>query len=113
MDLIHATDVLSSNIDFCPFSCKLGDYEIFIYGLGLSTCSDWNQVDFKIQKTFVETTSDDVWKNSNYIQKFSGKELFGLEDQITLQKLNKLRIPQCTSSASNRSVQTGFSLNLI
>src|SRR6266496_5702775 len=26
-------DVLSSNIDFCPFSCKLGDYEIFIYGL--------------------------------------------------------------------------------
>uniref|UniRef100_U9UH23 Uncharacterized protein n=1 Tax=Rhizophagus irregularis (strain DAOM 181602 / DAOM 197198 / MUCL 43194) TaxID=747089 RepID=U9UH23_RHIID len=122
-------DVLSSNIDFCPFSCKLGDYEIFIYGLGSSTRSDWNQAgngykssiihtykkraaifvseikddkcyiyiyqDFKIQKTFVGTTPDDVWKNSGYIQKFSGKELFGLEDQITLQKLNKLRIPQC------------------
>ncbi|CAB4376555.1 unnamed protein product [Rhizophagus irregularis] len=91
-------DVLSSNIDFCPFSCKLGDYEIFIYGLGSSTHSDWNQAgngykssiihtykkraaifvseikddkcyiyiyqDFKIQKTFVETTPDDIWKNS-------------------------------------------------
>ncbi|CAB4410646.1 unnamed protein product [Rhizophagus irregularis] len=123
------SDVLSSNIDFCPFSCKLGDYEIFIYGLGSSIRSDWNQAgngykssiihtykkraaifvseikddkcyiyiyqDFKIQKTFVGTTPDDVWKNSGYIQKFSGKELFGLEDQITLQKLNKLRIPQC------------------
>ncbi|CAB5217189.1 unnamed protein product [Rhizophagus irregularis] len=125
------SNVLSSNIDFCPFSCKLGDYKIFIYGLGLSTRSDWNQAgngykssiiytykkraaifvseieddkcyiyiyqDFKIQKTFVRTTPDDIWKNSNYIQKFSGKELFGLEDQITLQKLNKLRIPQCAS----------------
>ncbi|CAB5124315.1 unnamed protein product [Rhizophagus irregularis] len=128
-------DVLSSNIDFCPFSCKLSDYEIFIYGLGSSTRSDWNQAgngykssiihtykkraaifvseikddkcyiyiyqDFKIQKTFVGTTPDDVWKNSGYIQKFSGKELFGLEDQITLQKLNKLRIPQCASHEWN------------
>ncbi|UZO23826.1 uncharacterized protein OCT59_016156 [Rhizophagus irregularis] len=122
-------DVLSSNIDFCPFSCKLGDYEIFIYGLGSSTRSDWNQAgngykssiihtykkraaifvseikddkcyiyiyqDFKIQKTFVGTTPDDIWKNSGYIQKFSGKELFGLEDQITLQKLNKWDQNEC------------------
>ncbi|GES75262.1 hypothetical protein GLOIN_2v1834394 [Rhizophagus clarus] len=124
-------DVLLSNIDFCPFSCKVGEYEIFIYGLGSSTHSDWNKADngykssiihtykkraaifvseidddkcyvyiyqdFKIQKTFVGTTPDDVWKNSGFIQKFSGKELFGLEDQVTLQKLNNLRVPQCVS----------------
>jgi hypothetical protein len=125
-------DVLSSNINFCPFSCKLDEYEIFIYGLGSSTRSDWNKAgsgykssiihlykkrqaifvseiennncyihiyqDFKLQKTFVGATPDDVWKNSGYIQKFSGKQLFGLEDQVTLQKLRKLRIPQCASN---------------
>ncbi|CAB4437196.1 unnamed protein product [Rhizophagus irregularis] len=124
-------DVLLSNIDFYPFSCKLGDYEIFIYGLDLSTRSNWNKAvsakfryfgisptcqnplvspatlrvaifvseiednkcfvyiyqDFKIQKSFVRITPDDVWKNSGFIQKFSGKELFGLKDQVILQKL--------------------------
>ncbi|GBC10581.1 hypothetical protein RclHR1_09740006 [Rhizophagus clarus] len=122
-------DVLLSNINFCPFSCKVDEYEIFIYELGSSIRSDWNKVgngykssiihtykkraaifiseiddnkcyvyiyqDFKIQKIFVGTTPDDVWKNSGFIQKFSGKELFGLKDQITLQKLNNLRILQC------------------
>ena len=33
-------DVLSSNINFCSFSCKFGEYEIFVYGLGLFTRSD-------------------------------------------------------------------------
>src|SRR5688572_29327245 len=123
-------DILSTTIDFCPFSCQLGDHEIFIYGLGSSTCSEWNKAgngykssikyiykkhpaifvseiednqcyihiyqDFELQKTFVGDTPDDVWRNSGHIQKFSGKQLFGLEDQITLQKLSKLRIPQCT-----------------
>ena len=51
--------------------------------------------DLELQETFVGNTPDDVWKDSGYIQKFSGKELFGLEDQVTLQKLSKLRIPQC------------------
>jgi hypothetical protein len=87
-------DVLSSNIDFYPFTCQLGEYEIFIYRLDLSTHSDWNKAgnsyklsliypykkhpaisvskieddkchfciyqDFKLQKTFVEATSNDV-----------------------------------------------------
>ncbi|CAB4473438.1 unnamed protein product [Rhizophagus irregularis] len=75
-------DVLSSNIDFCPFSCKLGDYEIFIYGLGSSTRSDWNQAGNGYKSSIIHTYK-------------KRKELFGLEDQITLQKLNKLRIPQC------------------
>lgn len=124
-------DVLSSNIDFYPFTCQLGEYEIFIYGLGLSTRSDWNKAgngykssliypykkrpaifvskiednkchiciyqDFKLQKTFVEATPNDVWKNSGFIQKFSGMKLFGLEDEVTLQKLNKIHVPQCAS----------------
>ncbi|CAB4410648.1 unnamed protein product [Rhizophagus irregularis] len=124
-------DVLSSNIDFYPFTCQLGDYEIFIYGLGSSTCSDWNKAgngykssliylykkrpaifvskiednkchiciyqDFKLQKIFVEATPNDVWKNSGFIQKFSGIQLFGLEDEVTLQKLVKIHVPQCAS----------------
>ena len=36
--------------------------------------------DFELQKTFVGDTPDDVWKNSGFIQKSSGKQLFGLED---------------------------------
>ena len=124
-------DILSSTIDFHPFSCKLGKYEIFIYGLDSSTRSDWNKAgdgyrssiiyrykrhpaifvseiegnkcyvhiyqDFELQETFVGDTPDDVWKNSGFIQKFSGKKLFGLEDQVIQQKLSKLNIPQCTS----------------
>ena len=124
-------NILSSNIDFYPFSCKLDEYEIFIYGLGSSTRSDWNKAgngykssiiypykkrsaifvseikddkcyiyiyqDFNLQKTFVGATPDDVWKDSGYIQKFSGKQLFGLEDPITQQKLYDLRVPQCFS----------------
>ena len=123
-------DIISTNIDFCPFSCKLGKYEIFIYELGSSENLDWNKAgngykssiiftykkrssmfvseisnnkcyiniyqDFEIQKTFVGDTSDDVWKNSGYIQNYSGKQLFGLENQATLQILPKLHIPQCT-----------------
>ncbi|RGB23972.1 hypothetical protein C1646_676728 [Rhizophagus diaphanus] len=124
-------DILSSTIDFHPFSCQLGEYEIFIYGLDLSTRSDWNKAgdgykssiiykykkrpaifvseiidnkcyvhiyqDFELQETFVGDTPDDVWKNSGFIQKFLGKQLFGLEDQVTLQKLSKLCILHCTS----------------
>ncbi|RGB37790.1 hypothetical protein C1646_756417 [Rhizophagus diaphanus] len=48
-------DILSSTIDFHPFSCQLGEYEIFIYGL-----------DFELQKMFVGDTPDDVWKNSEW-----------------------------------------------
>jgi hypothetical protein len=125
-------DALLSNIDFYPFSCKLGEYEIFIYGLGSSTRSDWNKAsngykssiihmykkrqaifvseieynkcyihiyqDFELQTMFVGDTPDDVWKKSGQIQKFSGKQLFGLEDQVTQQKLYKIRVPQCTSN---------------
>ena len=124
-------DALSSNIDFYLFSCKLGEYEIFIYELGSSMHSDWNKAgngykssiihiykkrqaifvseiednkcyihiyqDFELQTTFVGNTPDDVWKKSGMIQKFSGKQLFGLEDQITQQKLYKIRVPQCAS----------------
>ena len=105
--------------------------QIFIYGLGSSTRSDWNKAgngykssiiysykkrsaifvseikddkcyiyiyqDFNLQKTFVGATPDDVWKDSGYIQKFSGKQLFGLEDPITQQKLYDIRVPQCFS----------------
>ncbi|RIA95506.1 hypothetical protein C1645_816598 [Glomus cerebriforme] len=101
-------DVFLSNIDFYSFSYKLGEYEIFIYGLAIfvfeiedDKCYIHIYQDFKIQKTFVESTSDNVKKNSNYIQKFSAKELFGLEDQITLQKLNKLCISQYVSHEWN------------
>ncbi|RIA86477.1 hypothetical protein C1645_829198 [Glomus cerebriforme] len=124
-------DILSTTVNFCLFTCKLGKYEIFIYGLGSSTHSDWNKAgngykssiiypykkrsaifvseiednkcyihiyqDFKLQKTFVDTTPDAVWKNSGYIRKFSGRQLFGLEDEITLQKLQKIFVPQCAS----------------
>src|SRR5207248_611032 len=68
---------------------------IFVSEIEDDKCNVYIYQDFKIQKTFVGTTPYDVWKNSGYIQKFSGKELFGLEDQVTLQKLSKLRIPQC------------------
>ncbi|PKK75610.1 hypothetical protein RhiirC2_773403 [Rhizophagus irregularis] len=125
------TNVLSSNIDFYSFTCQLGDYGMFIYGLGSSTCSDWNKAgnsykssliylykkrpaifvskiednkchiciyqDFKLQKTFVEATPNDVWKNSGFIQKFSGIQLFGLEDEVILQKLVKIHISQYAS----------------
>ncbi|CAB4376764.1 unnamed protein product [Rhizophagus irregularis] len=104
---------------------------MFIYGLGSSTCSDWNKAgnsykssliylykkrpaifvskiednkchiciyqDFKLQKTFVEATPNDVWKNSGFIQKFSGIQLFGLEDEVILQKLVKIHISQYAS----------------
>ncbi|RHZ54903.1 hypothetical protein Glove_421g102 [Diversispora epigaea] len=122
-------NILSSNIDFYPFTCKLNEYEIFIYGLGSSTYLDWNKAgngyksslihtymkrqaifvseiendkcfihiyqDFKLHKTFSGNTPNEVWKNSGFIQKYSGKQLFGLEDQIIQQKLNKFRIPRC------------------
>ena len=125
-------DILSYDIDFFPFSCQLGDYEIFIYSLGLSTRLDWNKAgngykssiihtykkrlaifvseiendecyvyiyqDFKLQKKFVGTNPNDVWKNSGYIQKFSGMQLFGLEDQVTKKKLYDFRVPQCCSN---------------
>ena len=55
--------------------------------------------DLELQETFVGNTPDDVWKNLGYIQNiqnFSGRQLFGLEDQITLQMLSKLHISQCT-----------------
>jgi hypothetical protein len=124
-------DILSTTVDFCPFSCKLGEHEIFVYGLGSSMRLDWNKAgngykssitysykrrsavfvseiennkcyihiyqDFNLQKSFVGTTPDEVWKSSGFIQKFSGKQLFGLEDEITLQKLQKIRVPQCAS----------------
>ncbi|GES80414.1 hypothetical protein GLOIN_2v1834394 [Rhizophagus clarus] len=68
----NTIDVLSSNIDFYPFTCQLGEYEIFIYGLGSSICLDWN-------------------KASNGIQ------LFGLEDKVILQKLCKIHVLQYAS----------------
>ncbi len=54
--------------------------------------------DFKLQKTFVGATPNDVWKNSDYIQKFLEKQLFGLKDQVTLQKLQKIHVSQCASN---------------
>ncbi|RIA83698.1 hypothetical protein C1645_833382 [Glomus cerebriforme] len=138
-------DILSTTVGFCPFTCKLGEYEIFIYGLGSSTRSDWNKAgngyksliiypykkrsaifvseiednkcyihiyqDFKLQKTFVNTIPDAVWKNSGYIRKFSGRQLFGLEDEITLQKLQKIFVPQCASHEWRCSNITPWSCN--
>ncbi|RHZ88864.1 hypothetical protein Glove_21g402 [Diversispora epigaea] len=126
------SDILSSNnINFCPFTCKLNEYEIFIYRLGSSAHLDWNKAgngyksflihiymkcqaifiseieddkcfvhiyqDFKLQKTFLENTLNDVWKNSNFIQKYLEKQLFGLENEITQQKLQEFHIPKCLS----------------
>ncbi|RHZ49143.1 hypothetical protein Glove_529g24 [Diversispora epigaea] len=122
-------NTLSSNIDFYPFTCKLEEYEIFIYGLGSSTSLDWNKAgngyksslihiymkrqaifvseieddkcfvhiyqNFKLQKSFSGNTPNDVWKDSGFIQKYSGKQLFGLEDKITQQKLQEFHIPKC------------------
>src|ERR1044072_4893908 len=51
-------DVLLSNIDFFPFSCKLGEYdeyEIFIYGLGLSIRLDWNKVGDGYKSSIIHT----------------------------------------------------------
>jgi hypothetical protein len=45
----------------------------------------------------VGVTPDDVWKKSRFIQKSSGRQLFGLEDQVTQQKLYNHRVPQCFS----------------
>ncbi len=50
---------------------------------------------FEFQKTFVGVTPDDVWKKSGFIQKFSGMQLFRLEDQITQQKLYNYHVSQC------------------
>jgi len=66
---------------------------IFVSEIEDDKCYIYIYQDFKIQKTFEGTTPDDVWKKTSYFQKFSGKELFGLEDQVTLQKLSKLRVP--------------------
>jgi hypothetical protein len=70
---------------------------IFVSEIKDNKCYIHIYQDFKLQKTFVGTTPNDVWKNSGYIQKFLGKQLFGLEDQITQQKLYNIRIPQCAS----------------
>ncbi|GBC34335.2 hypothetical protein GLOIN_2v1788841 [Rhizophagus irregularis DAOM 181602=DAOM 197198] len=101
------TNVLSSNIDFYSFTCQLGDYGIFIYGLvhlhvriGIKQAIVTNHhlfIYFKLQKTFVEAIPNNVWKNSGFIQKFSGIQLFGLEDEVILQKLVKIHISQYAS----------------
>ncbi|CAG8531221.1 4649_t:CDS:2 [Dentiscutata heterogama] len=50
--------------------------------------------DCKLYKTFREATPDRVWKVSKLIQKFSGKQLFGLEDPLICKLLHEYWIPK-------------------
>ncbi|CAG8690626.1 8486_t:CDS:1, partial [Cetraspora pellucida] len=48
-------------------------------------------------KTFYSSTSSDIWKNSGFIKKFDGIELFGLTNNYTqlLLKKQHIDIPTC------------------
>ncbi|GET62624.1 hypothetical protein GLOIN_2v1788841 [Rhizophagus irregularis DAOM 181602=DAOM 197198] len=70
---------------------------IFVSKIEDNKCHICIYQDFKLQKTFVEAIPNNVWKNSGFIQKFSGIQLFGLEDEVILQKLVKIHISQYAS----------------
>ena len=47
-------------------------------------------------KQFMGTTPDEVWKKTGQLKKFTGIQLFGLDNSITKNLIQQHRIPKCT-----------------
>ncbi|RIB18837.1 hypothetical protein C2G38_2183552 [Gigaspora rosea] len=59
---------LKEDIQFIPFNIKLGSNNIFIYSIGISSYEKWYYA---------------VWEKTEQLRKFTGKQLFGLDNSIT------------------------------
>ena len=122
--------ILKQNIQYIPVTVNIGNYEIFIYGIGSSSyeklcyagsgfqasflhtyerkqsifvsrieekdCIVEIYRNFTLIKQFIGVTPDEVWKKTGQIKKFTGTQLFGLDNPITKKLIQQHRIPKCT-----------------
>ena len=51
--------------------------------------------DFQLKKRFIGVSPDDVWQKTGQIQKYNGTQLFGLDNLVIQQLIQKHRIPTC------------------
>ncbi|CAG8666372.1 16494_t:CDS:2, partial [Dentiscutata heterogama] len=128
LDLTSAISTLLLNIPFISISFSLGEYKIFIFGIGSSSNSEWNYAgpgykssllrttngkhvlyvskiednfcaleiykDFNIKDRIEGSSPNEVWQRLN-IQKYTGIQLFGLENPEVQSFIRQYHVLSC------------------
>ncbi|CAG8690654.1 10884_t:CDS:2, partial [Funneliformis caledonium] len=77
---------------------KFGDKQaLFVSKIEETLCTVEIYQDQKLQTTYVSNNPIDVWKNLEFIKKFNGNQLFGIDNHIIKSLNKKQKKPTCSS----------------
>ncbi|RIB02582.1 hypothetical protein C2G38_2227446 [Gigaspora rosea] len=119
---------LLTDVSFVPIFSSLGEYKIFVSGIGSSSNAEWNHgvlgykssllrnvngtsilyfstieddfcavevhKDFEIKNRIEGSSPNEVWQKLN-IQKYTGFQLFGLDDSDVQSLIRQHHVPTC------------------
>jgi len=76
---------------------KFGDKKtLFVSKIEETLCTVEIYQDQKLQTTYVSNNPIDVWKNLEFIKKFNGNQLFGIDNHIIKSLNKKQKKPTCS-----------------